>query len=132
MTASTCGGSPVISSVIVWSPESTMCARVSSTTRSNWARSCPATATLTSARSRATAGTIAQILDLQHVDQLVDTRVTRWASTWSLSSTIVMRETPGLGRAADGERLDVEGAPAEHQRDPVEHARLVLDQRDER
>ena len=42
-----------------------------------------------------------------------------------------MREMPGFGGPADGQRLDVEGAATEQRRDAIEHAGLVFDQGNE-
>ena len=55
----------------------------------------------------------------------------RRAATSGASTTIVMREMPGLLGHADRQRLDVEAAAAEERRHAREHARLVLDVDDE-
>jgi hypothetical protein len=55
---------------------------------------------------------LGDVLDADHADQFVDVRLMRAAPPSSVSTTTVMRETPG-SRYADAQRLDVESATPE-------------------
>ena len=108
-----------------------MCARVSSTTRSS-VRAIVAGHGHLDEREIARHGRHgAEVLDLQHVDQLVEIGGDALGARLVAVDHDRHARDAGLGRAADGERLDVEGAAAEDERDAVEHAGFVFDERDE-
>ena len=82
-------------------------------------------ATLISARSRSTDGALGDVLDAQHVDQLVEVRLdAARADRRRLSHDDRHARDAGRLGVADGERLDVERAAPEQRRHAVQHAGL--------
>ncbi len=119
---------PVTSIVIVLRDTSTMLARKISANCMISARLSTGAETRNSAISRETVLSGLHVADLDHVDELVKLlrhlvdRVDR-----AVDRERHARDLWVLGRA-DGERVDVEPAPAEEPGDAREHARLVLDE----
>ncbi len=92
-----------------------MCARVSSTTRSSCAAIVPGDRDLHEREVARNGRHVAQVLDLQHVDQLVQVRGD--AVDTDLVAVDDDRHARDAGHvgAADGQRFDVEGTAPEQQ-----------------
>jgi hypothetical protein len=76
-------------------------------------------------------GYVAQILDFQHVHQLVEIRHHPVCVHLIAVQHDRHARDPGQFGAADGQRLDIERAPPEQRRHAIQHAGFVFDEGDE-
>ena len=123
---------PVISTISESGATSTTRARKTSTSCMICAARLGGAATLISARSRSTVGSVRDVVDAQHVHQLVEVRLdAARAALVGVDDDRHARDA-GLSRCGRRSAIDVEGAAAEQRRDAVQHARLVFDVRKRR
>ena len=110
-----------------------MCARVSSTTRSSCAAVVPGDRHLDQREVARDGRHVAQVLDLQHVDQLVEIgRDAIGARPGRCRCTIVMREMPGSSVRPTVSDSMLKARRRNNERHAIEHAGLVFDERDQR